>query len=77
MNKIVGELIFTLSVATNGYLPADGRCLPIKLYPELSEVLHDGGNWPYGRCNFNSGFRLPDLTSKDKNKGHYIIRVDP
>jgi hypothetical protein len=43
------------------YLPADGRCLDMARYSELANALHDGDNWPWGKCDDGHGFRLPDL----------------
>lgn len=57
---MLAEIVFALASLSPDYLPADGRCLPLKEYPELAEVLHEGDNWPYGRCG-NDGFRLPNL----------------
>lgn len=72
-----GSTIVGATFLLMGYMVADGRCLPIKEYPQLAETLHDGDNWPYGRCNYNSGFRLPDLLSKNKGSGVPLIRVKP
>lgn len=65
MDHRIGTILFIINlVLPTNFLPADGRCLAITAYPKLAEVLHDGSNWPYGRCMYNYGFKLPDLCDK-------------
>lgn len=52
---------------------ADGSCVEDARYPALSRAIHDGDNWPYGRCD-ETHFRLPDLRSNIK-AARYLIRV--
>lgn len=70
MNELIGIILMGYAVVPPGFLPADGRCLPIREFPELSETLREGNDWVYGKCNIGGfeGFRLPDLTSKDKHQ---------
>jgi hypothetical protein len=44
--------------------PVDGQCIADKEFPDLSDVLRDGGSWPYGRCD-SEHFRLPKLKCPD------------
>lgn len=74
IGELVGTIIFALSPQT-GYLSADGSCLSDSDYQELSDVLHDGKNWPYGRCDAEH-FRLPDLKN-NADKSIPLIRVKP
>lgn len=70
---MIGQIIFSLALILNpfDYLPADGRCLKINEYQELANILHDGDNWPYGKCN-DYEFRLPDFKSNIPNSVPYI-----
>lgn len=71
---IIGTLIATASLSLPlNFFPSDGRCLAIAEYPKLASVLHDGDNWPYGRCMYNYGFKLPNTC--DKNNNCMLIKV--
>jgi hypothetical protein len=80
MDELIGMLVYaTVATIPPHYLPADGRCVSVDQYPSLAEVLHNGDDWPYGRCE-DHGFRIPDLTPKSlgRHGGDPIplIRVD-
>ena len=74
--SMVGMIVFlafgTVDVPKD-YMWADGRCLAISEYPELARVIHDGDDWPYGRCG-DDGFRIPDLRARGQY-GNHIIKV--
>lgn len=74
-NQIIGEIILFVLGATipQNHMIADGRCLDIREYSELADAIHDGDNWPYGKCEENK-FKLPDLRSK-QSKAVYLIKV--
>lgn len=67
--------MFYGSVIPVNYLPADGRCLNIDKYRELSDSLHENDYWPYGKCDDNN-FKLPDLRTKQNTKTFAIIKVN-
>ena len=75
MNEIA-TIVYVLASAAmyDGYHLADGSCLADKDYPELAKVLHDGENWPYGRCD-RYHFRLPDLTAKVNNEMREFVAI--
>ena len=56
-------ILFTGMIIPPEYMEAKGQCLNRDNFYELSELLHDGDYWPYGRCNNEIDFKLPDLRS--------------
>jgi Phage Tail Collar Domain len=77
----VGTILIMLATANvPGWQPAEGQCLASSEFPELAEVLHDGKNWPYGKCL--GGFKVPDLRTEntptsDGKPTQYFIKVKP
>lgn len=64
MDNIVGSIIYmATSAVIPNYMVADGTCLADKDYPELARVIHEGNNWPYGRCD-SEHFKLPNFCGK-------------
>lgn len=62
--QIVGELsLFLTDAPIRGWLPATGQCVKDADYIELASVMHEGDDWPYGRCDATH-FRLPDLRGR-------------
>ena len=66
-NNIVGTIIYVaVSMIIPNYIIANGACLADKDYVELANILHNGDNWPYGRCDAEH-FKLPNTCDKDNN----------
>lgn len=57
------------------WLDADGSCVADAEFRALSEALHDGNNWPFGRCD-SEHFRLPNLLGQmNDGKTGALIRT--
>lgn len=73
----VGALVYSIApIHSDKWFEADGRCLRDSDYPALADALHEGDNWPYGRCD-GEHFRIPDLRPKLGKTAIPNIRVTP